>query len=74
MFSKFQVAGAAVVRTVTFISYEGCEQGRGSTDFTKKTTRISDFEDTFDGLADFQGSADHGFLQYFSMDYGFCLF
>ena len=29
--------------------------------------RISDFEDTFCGLADFERSADHGFLQYFSL-------
>ena len=32
----------------------------------KKSTRISDFEDTFCGLADFE--------QYFSADYEFCLF
>ena len=25
------------------------------------------------GLADFERSADHGFLQCFSVDYGFCL-
>ena len=28
----------------------------------------------FYGLADFEGLADHGLLQYFSVDYGFCLF
>ena len=37
----------------------------------KKTTWISDFEDKFCGLADFERSAVHGFLQYFSVDYGF---
>ena len=38
----------------------------------EKGTRI--FEDTFCRLADFERSANHGFLQYFSEDYGFCLF
>ena len=42
--------------------------------WVKETTRISDFEDTFCGVADFDRSADHGFLQYFSVDYGVCLF
>ena len=37
-------------------------------------TRSSDFEDAFCRLADFERSADHGFLQYFSVDYEFCLF
>ena len=35
---------------------------------------ILDFEDTFCGKADFERSVDHGFLQYLSVDYGFCLF
>ena len=40
----------------------------------KETTRISDFEEKFCGVADFDRSVDHGFLQYFSVDYGVCLF
>ena len=40
----------------------------------KKSTRISDFEDPFCRLADFERSVVNGFLQYFSVDYGFCLF
>lgn len=54
--------------------HEGGEWVCGSTDLAKKSARISDFEDIFYGLADFEGLADHGLLQYFSVDYGFCLF
>ena len=42
--------------------------------FVLKNARISDFEEAVCGLADFEGSADHAFLQYFSVAYGFCLF
>ena len=42
----------------------------GSANSAKKTTLISDFEDTFCELVDFEPSADHRFLQYFSVDYG----
>ena len=40
----------------------------------KKTTQISEHEDTFSGLADLERSADDGFRQCFSVGYGFCLF
>ena len=39
-----------------------------------KNYAISDFEGTFFGFANFERSADHGFLHYFSVNYGFCLF
>ena len=44
---------------------------RRSANLAKKTTLISDFEDTFCGLVHFEPSADHRFLRYFSVDYGF---
>ena len=50
------------------------DQLRALADLAKKKLLGPRILRTFCGLADFERSADHGFLQYFSMDDLFCLF
>ena len=47
---------------------------RGLVIWLKKTALISDFEDTFCGLVDFERSTDHYLASIFQRGFGFCLF